>query len=531
MAAQQSRTGMFENVKAHRPVITGRRGMASTGHSLASCEALYVLKKGGNAMDAALAAAAVLSVIKSYHCGLGGDVFALYYSAADKKLYCLNGSGRSPGLLRREFYQNAIPARGALAANVPGAVDAWVQLANRFATSPLKELWEPAIDYAANGFPVFPHLARVIKSFGERGYKDPAWRKIFFPHGKPLQVNELLVQNDLARTLSEISCNGRDAFYDGRVAESICRTFEEKGGCFSLRDFREHQSVWETPVCGSYRGYDVYVPPPNSYGLLLLLQLALLERQDPATLSQNSGATVELQLKAQIRALESGCLWIADSECFDRKALDTFLLDYPTAKVIQSYSAQISARSGEDTTYITTADDRGNWVSMIQSVHESFGCGIIADGTGIILNNRTQGFNLEPGHPNEIGPHKRPAHTLSPAMVFKDHAPWLALGTPGGMGQTQFLAQILSNLIDFGMDIQQAIEAPRWQSKGASTVEIETRFPSETKLHLQNAGFKVKLTESWDFRMGGAEAILMDRNTGVFQAGADPRRDGYAIGY
>ena len=169
---------------------------------------------------------------------------------------------------------------------------------------------------------------------------------------------------------------------------------------------------------------------------------------------------VELQLKAQMQALENGCLWIADSESFDRKALDAFLLDYPEMKAFQSCSTQISARSGEDTTYITTADDQGNWVSMIQSVHESFGCGIVADGTGVILNNRTQGFNLEPGHPNEMAPHKRPAHTLSPAMVFKDNAPWLALGTPGGMGQTQFLAQILSNLIDFGMDIQQAIEAP-----------------------------------------------------------------------
>ena len=482
-------------------------------------------------MDAALAAAGVLSVIKSYHCGLGGDVFALYYSAHDKKVYCLNGSGKSPSLLKRELYQDEIPTRGPLASNVPGAVDAWVQLANRFATRPLKELWEPAIDYAANGFPVFPHLARVIKNFGERGHTDPAWAKIFFPQGKPVQVNELLVQSDLAGTMSEVSCGGRDAFYAGRVAESICRTFEDKGGCFTLEDFREHQSVWETPIHGVYRGYDVYVPPPNSYGLLLLLQLALLERHDPATLTQNSGEIVELQLKAQMQALENGCLWIADSESFDRKALNAFLLDYPEMKAFHSCTTQISARSGEDTTYITTADAQGNWVSMIQSVHESFGCGIVADGTGVILNNRTQGFNLEPGHPNEMAPHKRPAHTLSPALVFKDNAPWLALGTPGGMGQTQFLAQILSNLIDFGMDIQQAIEAPRWQRKSASTVEIETRFPSETQLHLQNAGFKVKVTESWDFRMGGAEGILMDRNTGVFQAGADPRRDGYAIGY
>ena len=246
---------------------------------------------------------------------------------------------------------------------------------------------------------------------------------------------------------------------------------------------------------------------------------------------QNSGEAVEVQLKAQIQALENGRRWIADSGSFDRKALDGFLLDYPAMKAIPSCSPQISVGSGEDTTYITTADGQGNWVSMIQSVHESFGCGIVAEGTGVILNNRTQGFNLVPGHPNELAPHKRPAHTLSPAMVFKNNAPWLALGTPGGLGQTQFLAQILSNLIDFNMDIQQAIEAPRWQSKGAGTVEIEARFPDEARLHLQNAGLKVKATESWDFRMGGAEAILMDRDTGVLAAGADPRRDGYAIGY
>jgi len=522
---------MSEDSKSHRPVITGSHGMASTGHPLASCEAIYVLKKGGSAMDAALAAAAVLAVVKSYHCGLGGDVFALYFSAREQKLYCLNGSGKSPYLLKRELYSKKIPERGALAASVPGAVDAWAQLANRFATRSLAELWEPAIDYAANGFPVFPHLARVIKAFGERGYKDPVWAQIFFPRGKALQVNELLIQRDLARTMSEISRDGRDAFYEGRVAESICRIFAEKGGFFSRRDFREHQSVWEAPIHCAYRGYNVYVPPPNSYGLLLLLQLELLERQDLSTARQNSRETLGLQLEAQAQALSDGGSWIADAESFDRIGLDAFLCGYPEARVNNSNTTRISAQPGEDTTYITTADDQGNWVSMIQSVHESFGCGIVVDGTGIILNNRMLGFNLEPGHPNELAPHKRPAHTLSPAMVFKDKVPWLALGTPGGMGQTQFLAQILSNVIDFGMDIQQAIEAPRWQSKGNKTVEIEARFPRKTQLDLENAGFKVKVTEPWDFRMGGAEGILLDPNTSVFQAGADPRRDGYAVGY
>jgi gamma-glutamyltranspeptidase/glutathione hydrolase len=516
---------------AHRPVITGLHGMASTGHSLASVEALYVFKKGGNAIDAALAAAAVLSVVKSYHCGLGGDVFALCYSARDQKLYCLNGSGRSPYLLKRERYEKVIPSHGALAASIPGAVDAWAQLAKNFATRSLAELWKPAIEYAQSGFPVFPHLARVIKAFSERRGKDPGWAQIFLPHGKPLQVNELLVQKDLAQTMIDISENGRDAFYEGRVAESICHTFEEKGGSFTLRDFREHQSLWEAPIHCTYRGYDVYVPPPNSYGLLLLLQLKLFEKQDLSGRGHNNPETIRLQMNAQAQGSVDGSLWIADAESFDRKDLETFLRGYPETKVNGSLGAQISAPPGEDTTYITTADDQGNWVSLIQSVHESFGCGIVVDGTGIILNNRMPGFNLDPGHPNELAPHKHPAHTLSPAMVFLNKVPLLAVGTPGGMGQTQFLAQILSNLIDFDMNIQQAIEAPRWQSKSNRTVEIETRFSRETQLHLESNGFNVKVTEPWDFRMGGAEGILLDRNTRVFQAGADPRRDGYAVGY
>lgn len=207
------------------------------------------------------------------------------------------------------------------------------------------------------------------------------------------------------------------------------------------------------------------------------------------------------KMQSQSQASVDGNRWIADTESIKRN-LQAFLRAYPETKVNDSTRAQISVRPGEDTTYITTAEDQGNWVSLIQSVHESFGCGVVVDGTGIILNNRMPGFNIEPSHPNEMAPHKRPAHTLSPAMVFKDEAPWLALGTPGGMGQTQFLAQILSNLIDFGMDIQQTIGGPRWQSKGKQTVEIETRFPTETQHYFENVGFKVKVTEPWDFCMG-----------------------------
>jgi gamma-glutamyltranspeptidase/glutathione hydrolase len=441
----------------------GARGMVSTGHPLASDAALDVLKAGGNAFDAALCASAVLSVIKSYHCGLGGDLFGIFYSAKEGKTLALNGSGPAPKQLRRELFSGGIPHRGILAASTPGNVDGWLEIAAKLGTRSLGALLEPAIHYAENGFPVFPHLATVIRASQKKLGADPAWSDIFLPQGKAPDLGDLLVQKDLAATLQAIARGGRQVFYRGDIAKAIVRASERRGGCFSLEDFTGHRSRWDEPLSTSYRGYDICVPPPNSFGLLLLLQLKWLADYDLRKYRDNVPERVALQVKIHDASWRAGQFWIADPDQHRREEILEFLRNFPMDPGANAHVPE--SRHGPNTTYIAVADGFGNWASLIQSVHQSFGCGVVVDGTGIVLNNRMPGFNLLPGHPNELAPGKLPAHTLTPALIVRANKPLAVIGTPGGLGQTQFLTQTLCNLFDFDMNIQQAIEAPRWQSE------------------------------------------------------------------
>jgi gamma-glutamyltranspeptidase/glutathione hydrolase len=513
---------MATDMQFHRPVVMGPGGMVSTGHPLASGAALEVLKGGGNAFDAALCASGVLSVVKSYHGGIGGDAFGIFYSAKKKKILVLNGSGRSPKQLQRDVYGSEIPERGILAACTPGLVDAWTEAAAQLASRGLGDLLAPAIAYAEEGFPVFPHLRSVIQANRNALGSDLPWAKIFLPNGDVPGIGDLLAQKDLARTLGAVARGGRDVFYTGEIAAAIVADAKRSGGDFALDDFAEHRSRWEEPLRAEYRGYEVCVPPPNSYGLLLLLQLKILD-QYPAGARTAEG--IAAQIAAHETAWREGERWVAEPGW--RAALDDFLKKFPA----QSSPSQTPLpRAGKDTTYIAAADRFGNWASFIQSVHMSFGCGVVVDGTGIVLNNRTPGFNLAPGHPNELAPGKLPAHTLSPALVLKNGKPVLAIGTPGGLGQTQFLAQTLAHIFDSGMNLQQAIEAPRWQSEAVGRVELESRFPGDVGVHLSAAGYQVKIRGPWEFAFGGVEAVGRQEN-GVFMGAADPRRDGYAVGY
>ena len=514
----------------HRPVVMGAHGMAATGHPLASNAALDVLKSGGNAVDAALCASAVLSVVKSYHCGLGGDVFGIFYSAKERRICVLNGSGRSPQLLRRELYSNGIPHRGILAATTPGTVDAWFEAAAKLGSQSMADLLKPAIGYAENGFPVFPHFTSVIRSSYKTLAADPVWAGVFYPQGEAPKVGDLLVQKNLATALTDIANGGREAFYAGDIAKSIVKKSERCGGSFSLEDFAEHHSRWEEPLFASYRGYEVYVPPANSYGLLLLLQLKILAEHDLTKYSHNSPEYVALQVKAKEEAWRTGQFWIADPDQYCREDIVDFLESFPRHAQETNLEDGASNR-GSDTTYIATADRFGNWASLIQSVHQSFGCGIVVDGTGIVLNNRMSGFNLIANHPNELAPAKLPAHTLSPALILKKSVPIIVLGTPGGFGQTQFLAQTLCNLFDFEMNLQTAIELPRWQSEVPGLVELESRFSEDVGRSLIRQGYEVKVRGPWEFAFGGVEVIRLHENGKVLMGAADPRRDGYAAGY
>lgn len=517
-------------MKFHRPVVMGAQGMVATGHPLASAAGLDVLKEGGNAVDAALCASGVLAVVKSYHCGLGGDLFGVFYSAKERRVFVLNGSGRSPRLIRRDMFSGNIPHGGMLAATTPGTVDAWFEAAERLGSRDIGNLLKPAISYAREGFPVFPHLAAVIETSYKRLGKDRAWTEIFLPQGKVPQVGDLFLQSDLAATLGEIAQSGRKIFYSGDIANSIVRSSEAHGGSFSLGDFTEHRSRWEEPIRAQYAGHEVCVPPPNSYGLCLLLQLKLLDQYNLVSYGHNTPKYVALQVGAKAEAWRSGHSWLADPDQHRREDLVGLLKAFPRDAQKDSLDAPESSR-GNDTTYIATADKFGNWASLIQSVHHSFGCGIVVEGTGIVLNNRMSGFNLMPGHPNELAPGKLPAHTLSPALVLKDDVPVLAIGTPGGLGQTQFLVQTLCNLFNFKMNLQEAIEAPRWQSETPNHVDLEGRFSQDVGEFLASAGYDVKACGPWEFAFGGVEAIRLHSNGKVFMGAADPRRDGYAMGY
>ena len=341
--------------------------MVATGHPLASDAALDVLKAGGNAFDAALCASGVLSVVKSYHCGLGGDLFGIFYSADQGELLVLNGSGRAPKKIRRELFPQGIPHRGILAASTPGAVDGWVELAAKLGSRTIAELLEPAIQYADSGFPVFPHLANVIRASAKTLGGDPAWSRIFLQHSKVPEPGELFVQKDLASTLRIIADGGREAFYAGDIARLVVRASERHHGCFGLEDFAAHRPRWERPLSTGYREYEVCVPPPNSFGLLLLLQLKFLAEYDLTKYGHNNPGYVSLLLKAKEEAWRAGEFWIADPDRHQYDEIREFLSKFPRATTANEPVAQ--ANHGSSTTYVAAADKFGNWASVIQSVH------------------------------------------------------------------------------------------------------------------------------------------------------------------
>jgi gamma-glutamyltranspeptidase/glutathione hydrolase len=451
-------------------------------------------------------------------------LFGIFHRANDRKTLVLNGSGRAPRKIRRELFADGIPHRGILAASTPGTVDGWVQLAAKLGSRSLAEILEPAIYYADRGFPIFPHFAQVIRAAEKSLGGDPAWSRIFLQQGKAPESGEVFVQKDLAATLRAIAGGGREGFYGGETASLMVRTSEQYGGCFSLEDFTAHRSHWDEPLSTHYRGYEISVPPPNSFGLLLLLQLKHLAEHDLAKYDHNAPL-----VGAKEKAWNAGRYWIADPDQHQHGGLREFLANYPSGITSSGTVGESNYRGS--TTYVATADRSGNWASLIQSVHQSFGCGIVVDGTGIALNNRMSGFNLISGHPNELAPGRLPAHTLSPALISKAGQPVAAIGTPGGVGQTQFLAQTLCNILDFRMNIQEAIEAPRWQSEKPGEVELENRFSDVVAKQLIRDGYDVKIRGGWEFAFGGVEAIFLHPNETVLMGAADPRREGYAVGY
>lgn len=535
-----------------RSVVMARRGVVASGHPLASAAGLRVLMSGGNAADAAVATAAVLGVVQPMMSGVGGDTFLLYYHAQEGRTWALNGSGVAPYAATREFFvergYTQMPFRGMLSVSVPGAVDAMVTALERWGSGrfSLAQLLEPAIVYAEEGFPVTEKVSAWIAEAEEVLQDYPATARIYLPEGRPPRPGEILRQKDLAQTLRRIAQGGREVFYRGELARTVVEYCRAHGGLLTERELAEHRSEIYTPLETTYRGYRVVTTAPPSQGLILLEMLNLLEEFELSQLGWGSPDAVHLMVEAKKLAFADRLRYVGDPRFVDNPVGTLLSKEYARrrAREIHLLRASVEPRPGAlreelgATTYFAVADAEGNLVSYITSLSASFGCAEVVEGTGILLNNRAgRGFTLEAGHPNVIAPGKRTMHTLMCFMAFHpDRRPFLVWGTPGGDGQPQWCAQVLANLVDFGMNVQQAVEAPRWLSfPGTDPADLpapfelrmEPGYPQGTVEELQRRGHRVVPMSGF---AGGAQVILVD-GAGVYHGGSDPRVDGEAVGW
>jgi len=543
-----------------RPCATGHRGMVSSPHYLASGTGLDILRRGGSAIDAAIATNAVLCVVYPHMAGLGGDAFWLIAGGAAEGVQALDACGPAGALADTDFYRkkghtSEIPARGALAAlTVPGAVDGWRLAHERYGKLPWEALFADAIEYARHGMAISRSLADWLLTDATILQADANMAKIYLPEGKPQREGAYLVQADLARTLETLAKLGpRKGFYEGDVAREICRALEAAGGPLRASDFADYRAKWVTPLSGSYRGYDVFHMPPPTQGFAALQILKLLDQYDVASWGADTADYYHHVVEAIKVAFADRDEWLTDPAHVDIP-LDTLLSDdYCNRRhgMIRGDSALVQDQiepgikfdgaanrkiPDGDTVYFCVADADGLVVSTIQSIYHDFGAAVVGGDTGVIMQNRGSFFSLDANHPNCLQPGKRTFHTLVPAMLMKDGQPVLAYGTMGGEGQPQTQAALLTRIVDFGYDVQQAIEAPRWlmgRTWGMSSRDLwlEARIADETVRELRFRGHPVKVVPNWDGTLGHAQAIRIDPVTRTFEGGADPRGDGAALGY
>jgi gamma-glutamyltranspeptidase/glutathione hydrolase len=536
------------NPRATRSAVMARNGIIATSQPLATAAGLRVLQQGGNAIDAAVTAAAVLAVVEPTMNGLGGDLFAIVYDPRSGKAHGLNASGRAPAAATREEFGrrrlNEIPYRGVLSVSVPGVVDGWSELLAKHGTITLARALEPAIGYARDGFAVSEIIATQWKQEEETLAKDPAAAATFLPDGRAPAPGDVFRNPRLAGSLQQIAKGGRDAFYRGPIATAIAADMTQRRGLVTAADLAAHRSDWIEPIAVDYRGYRVLELPPNTQGIVALEMLNILEGFDLKALGHNSAAYLHLLVEAKRIAFADRGRWLADPAAVPKDVLERLLSkDYAATRrreidpqrAAPDYTP-LSATNAAlhepppargDTIYLTAADKDGNVISLIQSIYESFGSGIVAGDTGIVLHNRGSLFTLEPGHPNTLAPGTRPLHTLVPAMVLHGGRPWLSFGVMGGDMQPQGHVQVLLNLIDFGMNVQDAGEAARFRHSGAG-LALESNISADARAGLAARGHKV-ITSVGVF--GGFQGILFDQKTGVMMGGSDPRKDGHAAGY
>ena len=543
---------------ATRSPVLGQHGMVCTSHPLATQAGVDILKAGGSAVDAAIAANAALGLMEPVSNGLGGDLFAIVYDAKTKKLYGLNGSGRSPlGLgyeqLKAELAKTAnpghIPPRGFLPISVPGAVDGWFELHGKFGRLPMRDLLAPAIRYAEEGFPVTQYIGYLwgIGVRNAQADKFPgAFLAVYAPGGKPPAEGEVFKNPALAHTLRLLADQGRDAFYRGEIADRIDAFMRANGGFLRKIDFEKHTSTWVEPASVNYRGYDVCELPPNSQGLAALQMLNILEGYDLAQMGYNSPEALHVMIEAKKLAFEDRAKFYADPAFAQIPLRGLLAKDFAAARrkligprAARTYDAGNPALNAGDTIYLCTADAEGNMVSLIQSNYRGMGSGISVPGLGFTFQDRGELFTLEPGHANVYAPGKRPFQTIIPGFVMKDGQPWEAFGVMGGAMQPQGHVQVLVNQIDFGMGLQEAGDAARWQHEGSSEptgepmrdggyVEVESGVPYASQRALVQRGHDVRAGHGG---FGGYQAIRWDPANKVYWGASESRKDGQAAGY
>ncbi len=535
-----------------RSEVIARNGMAATSQPLATQVALDILKKGGTAMDAAIAANAVLGLVEPASCGIGGDIFAIVWDAKEKRLYGFNGSGRAPKALDIDYFlekeMQYVPFYGPLPVTVPGCVDGWYALHKKFGKLPMPTLLQPAIQYGREGFPVSEVIAYEMASSYE-GLKDqPGFSETYLPKGRPPVKGEVFKNPDLANTYEKIAKGGRDAYYKGDIAKTIDVYMKKHGGFLSYEDLAVHTSNWIEPVSINYRGYDVWELPPNGQGTAALQMLNILEGFDIAAMGFGNTDYLHVLTEAKKLAYEDRARFYADP-AFNKIPL-TQLLSKEYAeerrnlididRSARSYPAgDLEIESG-NTTYLTVADKEGNMVSLIQSIYSEFASGMVPDGLGFVLQNRGQMFNVQDKtHANALEPGKRPFHTIIPAFITKDGKPWLSFGLMGGAVQPQGHAQVVVNLVDFGMNLQEAGDAPRMRHVGSSqptgsimtdggTLNLESGFDYETIRELRKKGHRISFGVGI---YGGYQAIGVDVENKVYTGASESRKDGQAAGY
>ena len=534
---------------ATRSEVIAQNGMACTSQPLATQVALDILKSGGNAIDAAIAANAVLGLMEPTGNGIGGDLFAIVWDAKTQKLHGLNASGRSPYELTLGYFEEngyeKIPSHGPLSVSVPGCVDGWFELHKKFGKLPMNEILTPAIDYARNGFPVSELIAHYWQSNSKILQKYPGFEEIFMPGGKAPEKGEIFRNPYLANTLEFIAKQGRDVFYKGEMAQKMVDYLREQGGFFTMKDFEDHTSEWIEPVSTNYRGYDVWELPPNGQGIAALQMLNILENFDIGNMGFGSPEYMHLFIEAKKLAFEDRARFYADPD-FNALPVEQLIsksYGKERAKLIDLNRAGRSYPAGEpdtdNTIYLTTADKDGNMVSLIQSNFRGMGSGMTPGKLGFVLQDRGELFTLEEGHMNVYEPHKRPFHTIIPAFITKGGEPWISFGVMGGDMQPQGHVQIVCNIIDFGMNLQEAGDAPRIEHSGSSqptgekmtdggTVSLETGFSYQTIRSLMEKGHNISYANG---PYGGYQAIMRDDKNKVYYGASESRKDGQAAGY